>query len=224
MIIWNEIDTVLLDMDGTLLDLNFDNHFWQEYLPEKWGESHGIDPEEAKKRLWPKFMELQGTLSWYCLDYWSGQLGIDILKLKADIEHLIRERPFAVEFLQLLAGMNKKRALVTNAHLDLIEMKLNKTRIGLYLDDIFCSHQIGFPKEETEFWSRLDARYPFDPERTLLIDDNFNVLKAARAYGIKHLLTIARPDSSKPAREKGEFVAIDCFSKLGNSTDPISDD
>ena len=27
MLAWDEIDTVLLDMDGTLLDLHFDNHF-----------------------------------------------------------------------------------------------------------------------------------------------------------------------------------------------------
>lgn len=35
MIAWKEIDTVLLDMDGTLLDLNFDNHFWKEFVPLK---------------------------------------------------------------------------------------------------------------------------------------------------------------------------------------------
>ena len=27
---WRDIDTVLLDMDGTLLDLHYDNHFWLE--------------------------------------------------------------------------------------------------------------------------------------------------------------------------------------------------
>ena len=25
-----EVDTILLDMDGTLLDLHYDNHFWME--------------------------------------------------------------------------------------------------------------------------------------------------------------------------------------------------
>ncbi|HBT55971.1 MAG TPA: haloacid dehalogenase, partial [Pseudomonas sp.] len=33
MLNWNAIDTVLLDMDGTLLDLHFDNHFWLEHMP-----------------------------------------------------------------------------------------------------------------------------------------------------------------------------------------------
>ena len=31
---WTSIDTVLLDMDGTLLDLRFDNWFWQEHVPD----------------------------------------------------------------------------------------------------------------------------------------------------------------------------------------------
>ena len=31
---WDNIDTVLLDLDGTLLDLNFDLEFWLEYIPK----------------------------------------------------------------------------------------------------------------------------------------------------------------------------------------------
>ena len=34
---WRAIDTVLLDMDGTLLDLRFDNYFWLELVPRKYG-------------------------------------------------------------------------------------------------------------------------------------------------------------------------------------------
>src|SRR5690554_211909 len=102
MIDWNEIDTVLLDMDGTLLDLHFDNYFWQEYLPLHWGRLHGLDPQTAKQELIPKFKSLEGTLSWYCLDFWSHELRIDVRRLKADIEHLIRIRPTAQEFLVTL--------------------------------------------------------------------------------------------------------------------------
>ena len=38
---WSGIDTILLDMDGTLLDLHYDNHFWQVYVPEKFAEKPG---------------------------------------------------------------------------------------------------------------------------------------------------------------------------------------
>ena len=38
MINWPQIDTVFLDMDGTLLDLHFDNHFWREHMPRRYAE------------------------------------------------------------------------------------------------------------------------------------------------------------------------------------------
>ena len=33
MLNWSKIDTVLLDMDGTLLDLHYDSHFWLNVIP-----------------------------------------------------------------------------------------------------------------------------------------------------------------------------------------------
>ena len=43
MIDWDSIDTVLLDMDGTLLDLHFDNYFWTEHLPDIYSRKHQLD-------------------------------------------------------------------------------------------------------------------------------------------------------------------------------------
>ncbi len=42
MIDWDNIDTVLLDMDGTLLDLGFDNWFWQPHVPEQYPPSRHL--------------------------------------------------------------------------------------------------------------------------------------------------------------------------------------
>lgn len=211
MINWNDADTVLLDMDGTLLDLYFDNYFWQEYLPVHWGEKHGLDAETAKRELVPRFKSREGTLSWYCLDFWSGELNIDVLKLKADIEHLIQVRPSAHEFLESLVARDKRPVMVTNAHQDLITMKLEKTGIGKYFRDVVSSHQLGAPKEESEFWRRLSQGMEFIPSRTVLIDDNLTVLRTARSYGISNLFSIARPDSQAPARDTEEFMAIHDF-------------
>ena len=214
MIDWKQIDTVFLDMDGTLLDLYFDNYFWQEYLPEKWAELNGMDVVSAKGRLMPRFRDMEGTLSWYCLDYWSGQLDIDILALKSGIEHLIRPRPHSFEFLNYIVARKKSLALVTNAHQDLIALKFDKTGIGRYFNYVFCAHEFGLPKEEDGFWKTLGGVHPFDPRRTLFIDDNLTVLRSARRYGIRHLLAIARPDSRKPARDCQEFTAIESFAQL----------
>ena len=215
MIIWNQIDTVLLDMDGTLLDLHFDNYFWTVYLPQKWGEQNGVDMATAMDRIMPQLQSRVGTLSWYCLDFWSEQLGIDILLLKDDIRHLIRERPGTLDFLQFLTRTGKTRALVTNAHHNLISMKFECTAIGQHLEHVFCAHHFGYPKEDVRFWEELHAVFPFNPERTLLIDDNLSVLDSAKRYGIRHLLTIAQPDSRQPRREDvAGFTAIESFDDL----------
>lgn len=218
MIIWKEIDTVLLDMDGTLLDLHFDNYFWHDYLPKKWGETNNLDLEAARAALMPGFYEWAGTLSWYCLDHWSDHLGMDILKLKEDVGHLIKERPGTLELLQFLSDINMRKAIVTNAHAGLISMKFNVTSIGDYFDDVFCSHDFGFPKEDPEFWSELQKTYPYDPNKTLLIDDNISVLHSAKKFGIKHLLSIAQPDLSKPFRIENDFPMIESFLHLIDDT------
>lgn len=214
MVAWKEIKTVLLDMDGTLLDLYFDNFFWQEYLPEKWGEIHALDPETAKARLVPRFRDLAGTLSWYCVDFWSRELEVDVMALKSNIEHLIQTRPHSEALLQYLRDLGKPLIMVTNAHEKLIGMKMNRTHIDRYFDRIFCAHQLGVPKEDPEFWKRLGEELEFIPETTLLIDDNLMVLRTAREYGIRHLLTIAQPDSRSPEREIREFPVIESFEQL----------
>ncbi|MGH8120064.1 MAG: GMP/IMP nucleotidase [Gammaproteobacteria bacterium] len=211
MIDWYDIDCVLLDMDGTLLDLYFDNYFWQEYLPARWGELHGVDTETAKRMLVPRFKSREGTLSWYCLDFWSRELNVDVLGLKAGVEDLIRMRPGAQDFLESLNRRGLRPVLVTNAHRDLVAMKLARTGIGHYFSHVISSHQYGVPKEEVGFWSKLQESVDFAPERTVLIDDNLTVLRAARSYGIAHLLSIAQPDSSESGRDTEEFVAIHDF-------------
>lgn len=214
MIDWKAVDTVLLDMDGTLLDLHYDNFFWHHYLPEQWGRRHGLDPDSARESLLPRFRNMAGTLSWYCLDYWTGELGMDILGLKNDVEHLIRTRPHAVEFLTRLRDLGKHVVLVTNAHEKLLDVKLRRTGIGAYFDAVVSAHRLGHPKEEKAFWESLHAGHPFERERTLLIDDNQQVLRAAADFGIRHLLTIAQPDSQRPARGPLDFTAIDSFDTL----------
>jgi len=214
MIDWKHIDTVLLDMDGTLLDLNFDNHFWREHVPLRYAEKYQLDIESAKQELFPKFRNAEGSIDWYCVDYWSEQLGLDIVMLKQEVDHLIAVHPHVVEFLDRLKVLGKHRALVTNAHHKSLMLKLERTALHHHLDDIICSHEFGVPKEDTSFWGKLQTKLPFDKQRTLLVDDSLPVLRSAHAYGISGLLAISKPDSQSPSRQVDEFQAIYDFSNI----------
>src|SRR2546429_181686 len=48
---WDGIDTILLDLDGTLLDRAFDDHFYFEVLPGRYAEANGLSVDIARDRL-----------------------------------------------------------------------------------------------------------------------------------------------------------------------------
>ncbi len=214
MINWQEIDTVLLDMDGTLLDLHYDNFFWTQHLPKRYTEIHGGDLASTTEELLNKIMAQKGSLNWYCLDYWSQELELDIPALKREVAHLISPFPSSTRFLSALRDSHCDSWLVTNAHSAGLDIKLEKYDLRNWLERIICSHELDTPKEDDRFWEKLRARWHFDPERTLLIDDNIHVLDSAARYGIRHLLTIRQPDSRQSAREALPYPAIQNFDEI----------
>jgi len=211
---WNEIDTVLLDMDGTLLDLHYDNHFWQVYVPAKFAEKHGLPEAEARAECFRRYDAQAGTLNWYCVDYWTEQLQLDIVQLKEELAHLISVHPDVPEFLSEVREAGKKVVLVTNAHHKTLSLKMQRTGLSVHFDAIHSSHSFGQAKESPLFWQALRRVEPFDPGSTLLVDDSLPVLRAAREYGVAHLLAIYRPDTRQPEKDVGEFWAIRRFAEI----------
>lgn len=211
---WREIDTILLDMDGTLLDLHYDNHFWQVYVPAKYAERHGLSEAEALRECFRRYNAQAGTLQWYCVDYWTEQLNLDIERLKEEVAHLIRVHPDVPEFLAEARAAGKRVALVTNAHHKALTLKMQRTGLDVHFDAIHSSHSFGQAKEHAPFWEALRRVEPFDPARTLLVDDSLPVLRAARDYGIAHLLAVYRPDTRQADKDVGEFQALRRFADI----------
>ena len=214
MLDWTRIDTVLLDMDGTLLDLNFDNYFWLEYLPERYAQVFNLDPDEARISINAKTQALEGTLEWYSTSYWTEALGIDVVALKHEVRHRVQEMPHCHEFLDQLKAAEKDIVMVTNAHHDSLNLKMDKTGLAHKFDRLITVHEFSLPKENIACWDEVNRIHPFDRERTLLVDDNLNVLKSAERYGIANLLAIYQPDSKAPRKDVEHFQAIHNFSEI----------
>lgn len=211
---WRDIDTVLLDMDGTLLDLHYDNHFWLEHLPNRYAELHGISRAMAELELTPLFERNAGQLQWYCLDFWSTELKIPVRELKLETADLIALRPDADTFLAAIKQAGKRVILITNAHRDSLSLKMERIELAPYFERLISSHDYGYPKESPQFWDALQADIGFEPGRSLFIDDTLPILRSARDFGVGHLLAVKQPDSKKGPKDTEEFVALEDYREL----------
>lgn len=209
-----ECETLMLDMDGTLLDLAYDNYMWTEHIPAVFARENNISAEEAIARLHETFLRLQGTLDWYCLDHWADHLKLDVVALHREQNDRIGFLPGAREFLEEIAGLDLRVLMVTNSHQKTLDIKSEVTGITDFFDGVYTSHALGYAKEDQSFWHALQEAEGFDKATSLFIDDNVTVLQSARTFGIGKLLNITQPDTRHPSRKHDEFHGIAGVSEL----------
>ena len=211
---WNKIEFILLDLDGTLLDLNFDLHFWLEYIPKVYSEKHNISFQDAKKIIVSRIESQEGKLTWYCLDFWEENLGLDIMKLKKDISYLIQVHKHVLDFLNAAKKNKKQIFLVTNAHRKGIDLKMEASGLQSYFDKIISSHDFGSPKQDQKFWIELANTIDFDKDRSIFFDDSLDVLEAASKFSIKNIVAINKPSTKLDKKNIPGFINIENFSEV----------
>lgn len=209
-----ECNTLMLDMDGTVLDLAFDNYVWKELIPAEFASLHGMSTDEARKELFGRYRSVQGKLDWYCLDHWSERLGLDILSIHRSVNHRIAFLPGAREFLETVSRTELRLLLVTNSHPDTLALKSAVTGISDFFDAIYSAHDLGHAKEDQSFWHALRNSEGFDPQRTLFVDDTVPVLKSAAAYGVGLLVHVTKPDTTAAARHAPGFTGVESVAEL----------
>tara|TARA_B100000900_G_scaffold15932_3_gene12611 strand:- start:3465 stop:4175 length:711 start_codon:yes stop_codon:yes gene_type:complete len=214
---WTEVDHVLLDMDGTLLDLAFDNDFWGQRIHEKYALLHEISIAQAVAKFEPLFKSVAGTLSWYSTDFWSQQYGYNVIEHSRAYAVEIRWLPFAKEFLHALRESDVRSTIVTNAHPDIVRLKHEITGITDLVDRTISSHTLGHAKESPNFWRQLQPELKFNPASTLFFDDSPAVLSAAIDFGIERSIAICHPDSTRPKCIPMSSLAVNNFEQLGAS-------
>lgn len=211
---WQEIDAIFLDMDGTLLDKYYDDFFWEQYVPEVYAGQNTLDLGQARRQLLAIYRSVENTLQWTDLDYWSDRLDLDVAALKQEVSHLVAIHPHVVEFFTYMHTLGKKLYLVTNAHPKALQVKMAQVKIENWFERLICSQDVGAAKEQPEFWQKLQTHLPYDKTRTLFADDTEKVLHSAAAYGIRHLVHIAKPSSKLDPRHSLHFPSILTFAEL----------
>lgn len=212
---WDRVETVLCDMDGTVLDLGFDNYFWMEAVPREWGARRGMALKEARAELMPVFESHKGSLNWYCLDFWAAELGLDIRALKQDLAEHISFLPGVESTLQMLRERGLHMVLLTNAHPHALDVKSRQTGLLDHFDRAHSTHEFGLPKERPEFWPKFAKHTGLSLETSVLVDDTESILQGAVDGGVGQVLAVRRPSTKQPAREAGsKFVEIHSLAEL----------
>jgi HAD superfamily hydrolase (TIGR01509 family) len=182
----------LIDLDGVILDTSYDNYFWQKHIPRVYAKNKDIDDKDAINVTHSLFNYKKNTKDWYDVIYWSNILDIDIIseKKKSENMSLIKLNEGSLDILERLKDMNKKLFLITNAHRLTLEVKLSKFDLSKYFTDLVCSHELGYVKEDIQFWHLLRNRLKIDYNDSVLIEDTFDNIISAHHAGIKSFIYI----------------------------------
>jgi 5'-nucleotidase len=182
----------LIDLDGVILDTSYDNYFWQKHIPRVYAQKKAIDEKDAVNVTHSLFNYKKKTKEWYDIVYWSNLLDIDIVheKKKSENMSLIKLQKGSLNILERLRELNKKLFLVTNAHRKTLEIKLSKFDLSIYFDEIICSHELGYIKEDIQFWHILRNKLQVDYNDSVLIEDTFDNIRSAHHAGVGSFIYI----------------------------------
>lgn len=219
MLPWSDIETVLLDLDGTVIDLAFDNFLWGDLLPEYAAKALGACEAEIAREI-----ELASSdrppLTYYSVEHWSQHFATDVVALHRELQHFVFYRKGSLEFLRQVRNRVNRVVVVSNGHPSAIAVKNSALNFSSLVDVVFSAFDLGTPKQDYAFWARLREIEPFQPDRTLFVDDTPAVLKAARNFGIGHVFAIDQPDTTQPPVATTHKPSIRYLSEL---VDPVDD-
>lgn len=214
MLNWNAIDTVLFDLDGTLIDLHLDAYFWTELVPKVYAEKYQLSAYESQQQLHRLYKEIEHSMQWYDVDHWAVQLQLPIRDMLRKHAMNTQVRSGVYPLLRRLREMGKQLIILTDSHPFSMQVKMDNCELSDYFDHLVSSHQFQKPKMHSELWHILYQTYQLNPNRTLLLDDLETVLDQAKQNGLAYTIGIEKPHSQMPTKTFLRHRSIDHFKRL----------
>ena len=181
---FNSTTAILSDLDGVILDLNYDMKFWQDWLPDALALSSGKTRSEIKAELVAMMKNQEASLNWYDLNYWDEYFKVDCLEIIKAQEERCSFLDGSVDALNKFAALPNPKYILTNGDPRLFDFKSESANFLDYFDSHLCSMQVGYAKEQKEFWSLASQYLKLDLKNSIFIDDNFKVVTSAVKAGV----------------------------------------
>ena len=193
-------DTILWDLDGTLLDFKMS----ERYALGVCLKTHGIAMTEEmlamysgiNERYWERLergeVEKKELLSGRFREFFRqmGIEGIDPNDMQKQYERELGTKTYYVddshEIVTRLREMGIKQHIVTNGILPTQQIKMKNSGFDRLIDDVFISDVIGYEKPRREFFEAAFAGLPgFEKERALLVGDSLTSdMRGANNIGV----------------------------------------
>lgn len=181
------IQTVLLDIDGTLLDFAAN----QEYALNTAFSNHGITlTEEIVARyntinhgLWKDYelgrIERDTVLNTRFVRLFEElEIAVDGIAFEQDYQTLLGEGAFLIDgALELVQYLHTKYELyiVTNGVAMTQTKRLKKSGLDQYMKKVFISESLGCQKPQLEFFNKVFAEIEaIDPSKTIIVGDTLS--------------------------------------------------
>lgn len=181
---FNSTTAILSDLDGVILDLNYDMKFWQDWLPDALTLSSGKTRSDIKAELVAMMKNQEASLNWYDLNYWDEYFKVDCLEIIKAQEERCSFLNGSVDALNKFAALPNPKYILTNGDPRLFDFKSESANFLDYFDSHLCSMHVGYAKEQKEFWSLASQYLKLDLKNSIFIDDNFKVVTSAVKAGV----------------------------------------
>lgn len=177
----NKIDTVLFDLDGTLIDTNelivsSFLHTMEEYFPGQYGR------EDVLPFLGPS---LQDTFSKLKPEGYEEMITTYRTYNLKNHDLLVKEFEGVYETVRTLYENDFKLGIVTTKRSDVVKMGLKLTGLGEFFDVVVALDHVENPKPNPEPLLKALDQLGSSPERAIMVGDNHHDIVGGQNAGTK---------------------------------------
>jgi HAD superfamily hydrolase (TIGR01509 family) len=128
-----------------------------------------------------------------------------------EMVHTLCKPRFAQErALSMLKAMGYRMSVCSNSIRSTVELMMDKANLSPYLDLMVSNEDVSRPKPDPEMYCKAMAHFGLGPDECLIVEDNDNGIKAAKASGA-HLLVVQDVSQTCISNILGRIQEIDAF-------------
>lgn len=208
------------DLDGTLVDRDFDDNLWLIELPTAYARQNNVTVEEARAHFRAEYSKVgPNRLEWYDVAYWFAHLKLDAdpKEVVEGLRHKVKLYPDVLPELRRLRKMGCRMVVFSNAPRLFLDIKIKAEGLDSFFERV-VSVPSDFKKVKSHegAFHQLAKELGVKPAEITHIGDSFELdYKPALAEGCKAIL-IERPDvkPEKRAPDNSGVRKIRSFEEL----------